>query len=92
MSDTTPINKNVIRLTALEVQLCEEAGIPLVSFARRKKELEQERLEHEKWLQTPAGVAYMAKRRAAYEKKLAKDRAYSKAYRAKKKNELSSQT
>jgi hypothetical protein len=34
----------------------------------------------------------MAKRRAAYEKKLAKDRAYSKAYRAKKKNELSSRT
>ena len=92
MSDTPPINKNIIRLTAFEVEFCKDAGISLVSFARRKKELEQERIEHEKWLQTPAGVVYMAKRRAAYEKKLAKDRAYSRAYRAKKKNELSSQT
>jgi hypothetical protein len=34
----------------------------------------------------------MAKRRAAYEKKLARDRAYAKAYRAKKKAENSSCT
>lgn len=91
MSDTPPVKKNVIHLTQMEVEACKEAGVSLQAWARRKHELEQERIEHEKWLQTPAGAAYMVKRRAAYEKKLAKDRAYSRAYRAKKKNELFSQ-
>lgn len=91
MSDTLPIHKNVIHLEAWEVELCKYTGVSLQAYATKKQEREKERIEHEKWLQTPAGAAYMAKRRAAYEKKLAKDRAYSRAYRAKKKNELSSQ-
>jgi len=83
---------NLIKLEAWEVELCKDTSVSLISYARRKKALEQERIEHEKWLQTPAGAAYMAKRRAAYEKKLARDRAYAKAYRAKKKAENSSCT
>jgi len=90
MNDAPPIGKNVIKLEAWEIDLCEEAGVSLISYAKRKKEREQELIEHEKWLQTPAGAAYMAKRRAKYEKKLARDRAYAKAYRAKKKAENSS--
>ena len=90
MSDTPTTHKNVIHLEAWEVELCKDAGVSLRTYAKQKQERENERIEHEKWLQTPAGAAYMAKRRAAYEKKLAKDRAYSRAYRAKKKNELSS--
>jgi hypothetical protein len=92
MTDAPPIGKNVIKLEAWEIELCKDTGVSLISYARRKKALEQERIEHEKWLQTPAGAAYMAKRRAAYEKKLARDRAYAKAYRAKKKAENSSCT
>jgi hypothetical protein len=88
MSDTPTTRKGVIRLSQMEVEACKEAGISLLDWARRKQELERQRIEHEKWLQTPAGAAYMAKRRAAYEKKLARDRAYARAYRAKKKNEL----
>lgn len=87
MIDAPPIGKNVIKLEAWEIELCKDTGVSLVSYARRKKALEQERIEHEKWLQTPAGAAYMAKRRAAYEKKLVRDRAYAKAYRARKKEE-----
>jgi hypothetical protein len=87
MNDAPPIGKNVIKLEAWEIDLCKEAGVSLVSYARRKRDLENERIEHEKWLQTPAGAAYMAKRRAAYEKKLVRDRAYAKAYRARKKEE-----
>lgn len=87
MIDAPPIEKNVIKLEAWEIELCKDTGVSLVSYARRKKALEQERIEHEKWLQTPAGAAYMAKRRAAYEKKLVRDRAYAKAYRARKKEE-----
>ena len=74
-----------IRLTAFEVELSNDLGIPLIVYAKGKMELEKARIEHEKWLQTPAGAAYMAKRRAAHEKKLARDRAYSKAYRMKRK-------
>ena len=91
MSDAPTIRKGVIHLEAWEVELCKDTGVSLQAYATQKQEREKERIEHEKWLQTPAGAAYMAKRRAAYEKKLAKDRAYSRAYRAKKKNELSSQ-
>jgi len=90
MSDAPITRKGVIHLEAWEVELCRDTGVSLRSYAKQKQERENERIEHEKWLQTPAGAAYMAKRRAAYEKKLAKDRAYSRAYRAKKKNELSS--
>ena len=81
-----------IKLTAFEVELSKILEIPLTVYARGKMELERERIEHEKWLQTPAGAAYTAKRRAAYEKKLARDRAYSKSYRAKKKVEKNSCT
>ena len=91
MSDTPPMDENIIYLSPMEAEACREIGISLLDCARFKRELERKRIEHEKWLQTPAGAAYMAKRRAAYEKKLARDRAYSRAYRAKKKNELSSQ-
>jgi hypothetical protein len=90
MSDAPSTRKGVIHLEAWEVELCKDAGVSLRAYATQKQAREKERIEHEKWLQTPAGAAYMAKRRAAYEKKLAKDRAYSRAYRAKKKNELSS--
>jgi hypothetical protein len=91
MTDAPPIGKNVIKLEAWEIELCKDIGVSIQTYAKQKQELERQRIEHEKWLQTPAGAAYMAKRRAAYEKKQAKDRAYSRAYRAKKKNELSSQ-
>lgn len=74
-----------IKLTAFEVELSKILEIPLTVYARGKMDLGKERIKHEKWLQTPAGAAYMAKRRAAYEKKLARDRAYSKAYRMKRK-------
>jgi hypothetical protein len=85
------MRKNIVYISPMEAEACKDAGISLLTWVRRKQELERQRIEHEKWLQTPAGAAYMAKRRAAYEKKLARDRAYSRAYRAKKKNELSSQ-
>ena len=87
MDNTTPVKKNVIRLEQWEVELCNDLDISLQTYAKRKSEDEKERIEHEKWLQTPAGAAYMAKRRAAYEKRLARNRASAKALRAKRKEE-----
>lgn len=85
-------NPNKIKIEAWEIELCKDAGIPILVYARNKRERELERIEYEKWLQTPAGAVYMAKRRAAYEKKLARDRASAKARRAKRKVEKSSCT
>jgi hypothetical protein len=91
MTDAPLIGKNLIKLEAWEIEMCKDIGVSIMTYAKRKKEREEERIEHEKWLQTPAGAVYMAKRRAKYEKKLARDRAYSKSYRAKKKNEIITQ-
>ena len=87
MNNAPPIGKNIIRLEQWEVELCNDLDISLQTYAKRKSEDEKERIEHEKWLQTPAGAAYMAKRRAAYEKRLARNRASAKALRAKRKEE-----
>jgi hypothetical protein len=89
MYNTDPARKNTIHLEQWEVEFCNDLGISLQTYARRKSEDEKERIKHEQWLQTPAGATYMAKRRAAYEKRLARNRASAKALRAKRKEEKS---
>ena len=75
---------NMIRLSREEIQMAEDLGMTIQAYARGKRELMKQKAEYEAWLQTPAGVAYMAKRDEAYQIRLAKQREYSRAYRAKK--------
>jgi hypothetical protein len=76
---------NLIRLSREEIQMAGDFGLTLQEYARGKRELMRQLAEYEAWLQTPAGVAYMAKRDEAHQRRLVKQREYSRAYRARKK-------
>ncbi len=78
------MGNNIIRLSREEIQMAEDLGLTLLEYARGKSELMKQQAEYEAWLQTPAGVAYMAKRDEAYQRRLAKQREYNRAYRARK--------
>jgi hypothetical protein len=75
---------NLIRLSREEIQIAEDLGLTLLEYARGKRKLMEQKAEYEAWLQTPAGVAYMAKRDEAHQRRLVKRREYSRAYRARK--------
>jgi len=76
---------NFIRLSREEVQMAKDLGLTLQEYARGKRKLMEQKAEYEAWLQTPAGIAYMAKRDEAHQRRLIKQREYSRAYRARKK-------
>jgi hypothetical protein len=76
---------NMIRLSREEIQMAEDLGMTIQAYARCKRELMKQQAEYEAWLQTPAGVAYMAKRDEAHQRRLVRQREYSRAYRARKK-------
>ena len=77
--------KNVIRVTREEIEIAEALGLTIQEYARGKAKLLKAQAEYEAWLQTPAGVAYMAKRDEADQRRLVRQREYSRAYRARKK-------
>ena len=76
-----------IRLTEQEIEIANMMDMPLQEYGYHKMKLELEREKFKEWLQTPAGVEYMKKRDDAYQKRLVRDREYSRAYRAKKRAE-----
>ena len=78
---------SVIRLSAEEVEMANLMGIPLIEYGKHKAQLQRELKEYEAWLQTPAGVIHMEKLQRRREKRLAQMRAYSRIYRAKKREE-----
>jgi hypothetical protein len=79
--------KNIIHLTRYEVELAEMLEIPLPIYAREKAKLLKAQAEYEEWLQTPAGAKHMVKLEAQRQRRLKRDREYSRAYRARKQAE-----
>jgi len=83
----TAQKKDIIILTRDEVELAKDLGMTLQEYARGKREVMRAQAEYDAWLQTPAGVAHMAKLKAQRQRKLKRDREYSRAYRARKHEE-----
>ena len=75
---------NTIRVTREEIEIAEALGMTIVEYARLKSQLLKEKAEYEAWLQTPAGAKHMVKLEAQRQRKLKRDREYSRAYRARK--------
>ena len=78
---------NIIRVTREEIEIAEALGITIQEYARGKSQLLKAQAEYEAWLQTPAGAAHMVKLEAQRQRKLKRDREYSRAYRARKHEE-----
>ena len=76
--------KNVIRVTREEIEMAKDLGLTLVEYARGKAQLLKAQAEYEAWLQTPAGAKHMVKLEAERQRKLKRDREYSRVYRARK--------
>jgi hypothetical protein len=76
--------KNTIRVTREEIEIAEELGLTIQEYARGKARLLKAQAEYEAWLQTPAGAKHMVKLEAERQRKLKRDREYSRAYRARK--------
>ena len=76
--------KNTIRVTREEIEIAEELGLTIVEYARGKAQLLKAQAEYEAWLQTPAGAKHMVKLEAQRQRRLKRDREYSRAYRARK--------
>ena len=76
--------KNTIRVTREEIEIAEELGLTIVEYARGKAKLLKAQAEYEAWLQTPAGAKHMVKLEAQRQRRLKRDREYSRAYRARK--------
>ena len=76
--------KNTIRVTREEIEIAEELGLTIQEYARGKAKLLKAQAEYEAWLQTPAGAKHMVKLEAERQRKLKRDREYSRAYRARK--------
>ena len=74
-----------ITLTAEEVEVCKHFGMTLIEYAHQKAEIARIDAEHQAWLQTPAGVKFMAKKIVAHEKRKKANAARMREYRAKKK-------
>ena len=75
---------NTIRVTREEIEMAEALGMTIVEYARGKAKLMKAQAEYEAWLQTPEGAKHMVKLEAARQRKLKRDREYSRAYRARK--------
>ena len=78
---------NTIRVTREEIEIAEALGMTIVEYVRLKAQLLKEKAEYEAWLQTPAGAKHMVKLEAQRQRKLKRDREYSRAYRARKQAE-----
>ena len=76
--------KNTIRVTREEIEIAESLGLTIVEYARGKAKLMKAQAEYEAWLQTPAGAKHMVKLEAQHQRRLKRDREYSRAYRARK--------
>lgn len=76
--------KNTIRVTREEIEIAESLGLTIQEYARGKAQLLKAQVEYEAWLQTPAGAKHMVKLEAERQRKLKRDREYSRAYRARK--------
>ena len=79
--------KNTIRVTREEIEIAEELGLTIQEYARGKAKLMKAQAEYEAWLQTPAGAKHMVKLEAQRQRRLKRDREYSRAYRARKQAE-----
>jgi hypothetical protein len=75
---------NTIRVTREEIEIAESLGLTIVEYARGKAQVLKAQAEYEAWLQTPAGAKHMVKLEAQRQRKLKRDREYSRAYRARK--------
>jgi len=75
---------NIIRVTREEIEMAEALGLTIQEYARNKAKLLKAQAEYEAWLQTPAGAKHMVKLEAQRQRKLKRDREYSRAYRARK--------
>ena len=73
-----------IRLSQDEVWMANELGMTLQEYARGKRELLRMAEEHEKWLQTPAGVEYMDKQNRQRQRELLLNRERCRRYRERK--------
>jgi hypothetical protein len=76
--------KNTIRVTREEIEMAKDLGLTIQEYARGKAQLLKAQAEYEAWLQTPAGAKHMVKLEAERQRKLKRDREYSRAYRARK--------
>ena len=76
--------KNTIRVTREEIEIAESLGLTIVEYARGKAKLMKAQAEYEACLQTPAGAKHMVKLEAERQRRLKRDREYSRAYRARK--------
>jgi hypothetical protein len=78
--------KNTIRVTReeIEIEMAKDLGLTIQEYARGKAQLLKAQAEYEAWLQTPAGAKHMVKLEAERQRKLKRDREYSRAYRARK--------
>jgi len=77
----------LIRLSKLEVDVATDLGMTVEEYARNKYEIQRMAEEHEKWLQTPAGIEWAAARAGKLEAERKRRREYDRAYRARKKAE-----
>jgi len=78
---------NTIHVTREEMEIAEALGLTIQEYARGKAKLLKAQAEYEAWLQTPAGAKHMIKLEAQRQRKLKRDREYSRAYRARKHEE-----
>jgi acetyl-CoA carboxylase beta subunit len=82
----TDVKKTII-LTAEEIEIAKAFGFSPQEYARMKSDLEKAKAEHEAWLQTPAGTAYMIEKEIKRERELKRKNKYMREYRAKKRAE-----
>jgi hypothetical protein len=73
-----------IRLSPDEVWAANHFGMTLQEYARGKHKLQRMAEEHEKWLQTPAGVEYMDKQNRQRQRELLLNRERCRRYRERK--------
>ena len=78
---------NTIRVTREEIEIAKDLGLTIAEYARGKAKLMKALAEYEAWLQTPGGAKHMVRLEAQRQRKLKRDREYSRAYRARKQAE-----
>jgi len=79
--------KNIIHVTRYEIETAEALGMTIVEFVRCKAQFLKAQAEYEAWLQTPEGAKHTVKLEAQRQRRLKRDREYSRAYRARKQAE-----
>ena len=74
----------LIRLSKDEVETAAYFGMTIEDYARNKYKIQRMAEEHEKWLQTPAGVEYMHKQNQKLQRELLLNRERCRRYRERK--------